>query len=203
MNERGGKDRTFNCLDGAYGDVFSEIEIDCTNLCVCVGGDLLLDFAWTLELLLYRSMEPPLIALSDERGAASLETSWQIAASRANLDPTPAGPRPDFDEDAACGPFLPHACIERSRLIPCAWGNWWTITKLLAFGLGLLLLALPLPSMSKERTCRAKSGMNGSATEHRRKVFSDLGKRHQGMRVLLRGMCKLFQSGQGLFIGQV
>ena len=129
--------------------------------------------------------------------------SRHFPPSEPTFEPTPTRSRPHFEENAPPLSILPLARIERGGLVPRAWGNRWTLGELLPFGCRFLLLALPLLEMGKEGTSGAKSGMNGSAAEHRRKVFSDLGKRHHGMRVLLRGMCKLFQSGQGLFIGQV
>ncbi len=53
-NEGGSEDRTFNGLDGAYGEMFVEIEIDGADPCLCIRGDLLRDFGWTAELPLQR-----------------------------------------------------------------------------------------------------------------------------------------------------
>ena len=54
---------TLNRLDGAYGDLFAEIEVYCTDFRLCVGRDLLLYFRGTAEWLLDGSMQPPLIAM--------------------------------------------------------------------------------------------------------------------------------------------
>jgi hypothetical protein len=62
-NKLGGEDRTFNRLNGAYGDLFAEIEVYSTDFRLCVGRDLLLYFRGTAEWLLDGSMQPPLIAM--------------------------------------------------------------------------------------------------------------------------------------------
>ena len=43
------RDRTFNRLDGADGDLFAEIEVYCTDFRLCVGRDLLFCVRATAE----------------------------------------------------------------------------------------------------------------------------------------------------------
>src|SRR5258707_14659291 len=49
-DEAGSKDRTFNGLDGAHGQVLAEVQIDGTELRFSLGGDLVLDVRGTAEL---------------------------------------------------------------------------------------------------------------------------------------------------------
>ena len=95
-----------------------EIEIDRADLCLCVGRNVFLDFARTLELLFDGSMQPPLIAFSNELWASHLDTIWDFTASDTNLDPAPNTSRPHLDHDGGTSPLFPEACIERGRLIP-------------------------------------------------------------------------------------
>jgi hypothetical protein len=91
LSDKGGsEDRTFDSLDGAHGDLFTEIEVNGTNFGLCIGGDLLLDFGRASKSLLDRGMEPPLLAMPDELGASQLIDSRQIAPSEAYFEPGPA-----------------------------------------------------------------------------------------------------------------
>ena len=58
-DKAGSEDRTFNGLDGAYGQLGIEIEIDGTDPGVRIGRDLLLNLGWTAELFLEGRVEPP------------------------------------------------------------------------------------------------------------------------------------------------
>src|SRR5438105_9484282 len=69
-NKAGGEDRTFNCLNGAYGNLFSEIEIHGADPGLCRRAHLGLDLLRSLELLLNRSMQPPLTAPLNKRGTS-------------------------------------------------------------------------------------------------------------------------------------
>src|SRR5260370_10145017 len=112
-NELGGEDRTFNSSDGTHGDIFVDIEIHCTNLSLCIHGDLFLNLWRTLELLFDGSVQPQVIATPDEGGTTSLNTIWYFSASDANLDPTPNASSPHFDHDGGISSFLPLTCINR------------------------------------------------------------------------------------------
>ena len=114
MNELRGKDRTFNSLDGTHGEIFVDIQVYGTHLCVCVGGNLFLDFTRALELLLHRSMQPPLIPASNKGGTSHFSSTRQVASGDTNFDPTPPRPGPYLHHDAGIGPLLPHAHVESS-----------------------------------------------------------------------------------------
>jgi hypothetical protein len=55
-DEAGSKDRTFNGLDGAYGQVLAEVQIDGTELRFSTGCDLVLNGCGAVELLLHGGM---------------------------------------------------------------------------------------------------------------------------------------------------
>ena len=118
MYELGGKDRTFNRSDRTHGYVFVYVQIDCTNLCLRVRCDLLLDFARTLELLLDGSVHPPLIATPDELRATQPGIIGDFSARDTNLHPAPHTSRPHLEHDGGTSSFLPLPCIEGGRLVP-------------------------------------------------------------------------------------
>ena len=95
-----------------------EIEIDRADLCLCVGRNVFLDFARTLELLFDGSMQPLLIAAPDKLGTSYLDTSGDVSASDTNFEPAPHTSRPHFDHDKGTSPLFPQTCIERGRLVP-------------------------------------------------------------------------------------
>src|SRR5207248_1707154 len=120
-----------------------EIEIDRTDSCVWIGRDLFCELWRTRELPLYRRMQPPLVPTTYKGGTAVLDSRGDFSSRQATFEPTPTRPCPDFEENAPFLSVFPHARIERSGLIPRAWWNRWTLTKLLAFGLGFLFLRSP------------------------------------------------------------
>ena len=117
-DKRGGEDRTFNSLNGAHCEMFMQIEVYGTHLCLCLCGDVFLDVARASELLFKRRMQPPVIAAPNKGRTSHLDILREFPSSDANLDPTPTRPCPHFEHNRRSGPFLPLTCIQRDRLVP-------------------------------------------------------------------------------------
>ena len=149
-NKAGGQDRTFNSLDGADCEVVVEVEIDSTQCGLSVGGDLPLDGGRESEVFLDRSMQPPLLAAPDQRRTAQLGVSGQLPTRDAHLEPGPAGPRPDFEQDTRWGALFPLTPIERNRLVPGARRDRRALGEGLPFGHGLLFALAPLLEVGEE-----------------------------------------------------
>ena len=149
-DKAGGQDRTCNSLDGADRKVVVEIEIDSTNRCLQVGGDLLLDFGRASEAFLDGRVEPPPLAAPDERGTAQFGISGQFPTGDAYLEPGPACPCPDFEQDTRCGALFPLTHIEGNRLVPGARRDWRALGEGLPLGQRLLFALAPCGEVGKE-----------------------------------------------------
>src|SRR5712691_9384567 len=79
---------------------------------ICMRGHLSLDLLWSLELLLNRSMQPPLLPSTNERGTSHFGLVQQFAASEAHFEPTPTASCPDFEQDGGGSAFFPLAQVE-------------------------------------------------------------------------------------------
>jgi hypothetical protein len=75
-DKTGGEDGTFNRLNGAYGQMLVEIEIDGADAGLR-GGELFRDFRWGSERLFNGGVQPPLSPLANERRTSHLKTSGQ------------------------------------------------------------------------------------------------------------------------------
>jgi hypothetical protein len=111
---------------------------------LCVRRDLFLDLWGTLELLFDGSVQPPLVATTNKRGACHFDTIGDFSASNTNLDPAPNTSRPHLEQNGGTSPFLPLTCIEGSGFVPCAWRNWWPLGELLPLCNGLFFPLVPL-----------------------------------------------------------
>jgi hypothetical protein len=69
-DETGGQDRTFGSLNGAHGNRPIEIQVGSADLRFGMRADLPRDVRRGGELLLDRGMQPPALAMPDERGTA-------------------------------------------------------------------------------------------------------------------------------------
>src|SRR5947209_1728850 len=98
-DEAGGQDRTFDSLDGAYREMFVEVQIDRTDSRVGIGSDLGLNLWGALELLLHRGMQPPLLPPTNQGGASRFGLVGQFATSETHFEPTPTASCPDFEQD--------------------------------------------------------------------------------------------------------
>ena len=148
-DEAGVQDRTFNRLNGANREFFVEVEIDRADPCLCIGRDLLFDCGWALELLLKGRVQPPLVAMTDERRASHLDPIGECSSRGADFEPTPAGASPDLEQDGSVGALFPQPYVVGNRLVPATWGDGRTLAKRLRFplppGFRLRLLAASPP----------------------------------------------------------
>ncbi len=207
-DEAGSEDGAFDSLDGADGNLFTQIEINGADLRFRV-SDLFYCFGWYGEGLFERGMQPPLLPMPDELGTSQLKPCWQIAGQGADFDPAPARSGPDFERDAVLAPVPPLSRVEGSRLVPGARRNRRALPEwLLLFsracwpGFVLLLTRPPLFERGEEGASRAKCRIDSGASEHGRDIWRDLRKCHDGCRVRLRGMGESFQGRERLSIGE-
>ncbi len=207
-DEAGSEDGAFDSLDGADGNLFTQIEINGADLRFRV-SDLFYCFGWYGEGLFERGMQPPLLPMPDELGTSQLKPCWQIAGQGADFDPAPARSGPDFERDAVLAPVPPLSRVEGSRLVPGARRNRRALPEwLLLFsragwpGFVLLFTRPPLFERGEEGASRAKCRIDSGASEQGRDIWRDLRKWHDGCRVRLRGMGESFQGRERLSIGE-
>ena len=201
-DEAGGKDRTFNGLDGAAGKMFPHVQINGTDLCVRVGRELLLHLWWTGKLLPDGRMQLPRFAMPHELRAARFCIGWQLSAGDAHLQPAPTRAGPDLEHHAALCAFFPLPGIERSGLVPRSGRHWWALGECLALCQCFLFAFAPFLQMCLERSSRAKCSMDSSSPKQGRDLLCHLGKRHNRMRVLLGGVGERFQGSHGLLVAE-
>src|SRR6266550_446461 len=147
-----------------------EIEIDRTHLGLLLGRHLLFDLCGAGELLLQRSMQPPVTPTPHERRTSHLVSQRHFPPAEPTFEPTPTRARPDFEQDASRLSILPLARVKRGGLVPPTRGDGWTLMKRLALGLGLFLLCSPFLEMGKEGTGGTKSRMKSRTAQHGRHV---------------------------------
>jgi hypothetical protein len=203
------EDRTFNGLDGAHGQMGVEIEIDGTDPGVRVGRDVLLNLGWTAERFLKGRVEPPLLPASNQGGTAYLHSSGQTASERANLDPTPTGSGPHFEENGRASALFPLPRIEGHGFVPGARRDRRAFGEFLPrpfpglLGLEFFAAGTPLPERGVKGAGRSKSRIDGSSPKQRRDSLRNLREWHHRSMVLARRMGEHFQGGEGFFRGKL
>ncbi len=207
-DEAGGEDGAFDSLDGANGNVFSEIKIHSADLRLCV-GDLLCYFGWRSEGLLDGGMQPPLRTPTNQGRTLHLKVGREVAPKRANLDPGPARSGPDFEHDTMILSLFPEAGVERSRLLPGAWRDGRALPegpRLCAlaelFGFVLLLAGSPFFERGGEGASRSQSCIDGRPPKHGRDTWRDVVEWQDGRSMLLRRMGEPLQGCERLFVGE-
>src|SRR5260370_12147009 len=103
-------------------------------------------------------MEPPLLAAPDQRGTAQLGVSGRLPTRETHLEPGPAGPRPDFEQDTRWGALFPLTPIERNRLVPGARRDRRALGGGLPLGHRRLVSFAPLLAVGEEGADRSASG---------------------------------------------
>jgi len=204
-NEAGGEDGAFDSLDGTHGDLFAQIEIDGADLCLGA-GNLFCYFRWRAESLLDRGVQPPLLAMPDELGAAQLKAFGQIAGQGAHLDPGPARSSPDFERDRVLATVLPLSGVEGSRLVPGARRDWRALCEGLLlptagrFRFVPLFARPPARKRGEEGAGRAEGCIDGGPAEHGRDIWGKSHQRHDRSGVRFRRVGESFQGRECLLV---
>src|SRR5579863_3786314 len=187
-NEAGSQRRAFPCLNGADCQRISNTQPDRANPHVGFARHLFFCCTRIGYILLYMCVKPPASATFYKLRADGFPVVRQLLSPHVELDPAPAFPRPELEQNAGCSTLFPHSFVQCDKDVPALGWYWWTLLELLPFARSLLFFLAPPGKVRMEGTRHPECSAKCSATKMCRELVSYDREWHDGVAVRFRVM---------------